>query len=200
MDKLILGRVQGQTDIELNDIGKKQAEKTGELIKNEKIDLIITSPLKRARKTAEIINLKIGVPIIEENKLTGEKKGIAIVGAEFEIYDIDNNLVDTVTTDENGIALSKQLLKGKYTIKETKAPTYYLVNKNTFNAEIINHKEIVNVDKEDESVDIKVEVEKTGFKETQSKELHTVKDNELLIAIKGENDNEFKKRTKRKWN
>lgn len=64
-----LERVQGQTDIELNDIGKKQAEKTGELIKNEKIDLIITSPLKRARETAEIINLKIGVPIIEENRL-----------------------------------------------------------------------------------------------------------------------------------
>ena len=106
----------------------------------------------------------------DDNKLTGEKKGTAIVGAEFEIYDIDNNLVDTITTDENGIALSKELLKGKYTIKETKAPTYYLVNQNTFNAEIINHKEIVNVDIEDESVDIKVEVEKTGFKETQSKD------------------------------
>ena len=106
----------------------------------------------------------------DDNKLTGEKKGTAIVGAEFEIYDMDNNLVDTVATDDNGIALSKELLKGKYTIKETKVPTYYLVNQNTFNAEIINHKEIVNVDIEDESVDIKVEVEKTGFKETQSKD------------------------------
>lgn len=106
----------------------------------------------------------------DDNKLTGEKKGTAIVGAEFEIYDMDNNLVDTVATDDNGIALSKELVKGKYTIKETKAPTYYLVNQNTFNAEIINHKEIVNVDIEDESVDIKVEVEKTGFKETQSKD------------------------------
>lgn len=107
----------------------------------------------------------------DDNKLTGEKKGTAIVGAEFEIYDIDNNLVDTVTTDDKGIALSKELLKGKYSIKETKAPKYYLVNQNTFNAEIINHKEIVNVDIEDESVDIKVEVEKTGFKETQSKDI-----------------------------
>ena len=86
------------------------------------------------------------------------------------VLEEDNNLVDTVATDDNGIALSKELVKGKYTIKETKAPTYYLVNQNTFNAEIINHKEIVNVDIEDESVDIKVEVEKTGFKETQSKD------------------------------
>ena len=29
-----LGKVQGQTDIELNDIGKEQAKKTGELIKD----------------------------------------------------------------------------------------------------------------------------------------------------------------------
>lgn len=106
----------------------------------------------------------------DDNKLTGEKKGIAIEGAEFEIYDNQNNLVDTVTTDNNGIATSKELLKGKYTIKETKAPVYYNINQNTFSAEIVNHKEIVNVDIEDESVDIKVQVEKTGFIETQSKD------------------------------
>ena len=38
-----LGKIQGQTDIELNDTGKKQAEETGILIKNEHIDLVITS-------------------------------------------------------------------------------------------------------------------------------------------------------------
>ena len=106
----------------------------------------------------------------DDNKLTGDKKGTAIVGAEFEIYDSNNNLVDIVTTDEKGIAISKELLKGKYTIKETKAPVYYNINQNTFSAEIVNHKEIVNVDIEDESVDIKVQVEKTGFIETQSKD------------------------------
>ena len=54
-----LGKVQGQTDIELNDIGRKQAEETGKLIGNENIDLIIASPLKRARETANIINKNI---------------------------------------------------------------------------------------------------------------------------------------------
>ena len=43
------------TDIELNDTGRNQAEETGMQIQNEKIDLIITSPLKRAKETAEII-------------------------------------------------------------------------------------------------------------------------------------------------
>lgn len=48
-----LGKLQGQTDIELNDIGRQQAKETGKLIKDENIDLIITSPLKRAVETAE---------------------------------------------------------------------------------------------------------------------------------------------------
>ena len=51
----VIERLQGQTDIELNDEGRQQAEETGELIKDENIDLIITSPLKRAKETAEII-------------------------------------------------------------------------------------------------------------------------------------------------
>lgn len=49
-------RAQGQTDIELNETGIKQALQAKEAIKSLKIDLIISSPLKRAYKTAEIIS------------------------------------------------------------------------------------------------------------------------------------------------
>ena len=65
----VLGKIQGQTDIELNDNGRQQAKETGELIKNENIDIIITSPLKRAKQTAEIINENFNVTIIEDNRL-----------------------------------------------------------------------------------------------------------------------------------
>ena len=71
----VLGKIQGQTDIELNEIGKQQAQKTGELIKNEKIDLIITSPLKRAKETAQIINNNINTIIIEDNRLMERRFG-----------------------------------------------------------------------------------------------------------------------------
>lgn len=50
------GRIQGKTDIELNETGIEQARQLKELIKDYNIDLIISSPLKRTRKTAEIIN------------------------------------------------------------------------------------------------------------------------------------------------
>lgn len=64
-----LGKLQGRQDIELNEIGKKQALIVGEKIKNEEIDIIITSPLKRAKETAEIINKKLNVEIVEDNRL-----------------------------------------------------------------------------------------------------------------------------------
>ncbi len=75
-----LGKIQGRQDIELNEVGKKQASTTGEKIKNEKINIIITSPLKRARETAEIINKQLNVEIIEDDRLIerdyGELEGI----------------------------------------------------------------------------------------------------------------------------
>lgn len=42
--------------IGLNDKGKMQAREAGERIKNEKIDLIICSPLIRTRQTCKLIN------------------------------------------------------------------------------------------------------------------------------------------------
>lgn len=76
----VVEKIQGHTDIELNDIGRKQAEETGKLIKNETIDLIITSPLKRAKETAQIINSFFNVTILEDNRIIercfGENEGL----------------------------------------------------------------------------------------------------------------------------
>ncbi|MCK4863292.1 MAG: histidine phosphatase family protein [Dehalococcoidales bacterium] len=45
----------GLADAELNETGLRQAELLGEYLGNEKIDIIYSSPLKRAVKTAETI-------------------------------------------------------------------------------------------------------------------------------------------------
>ena len=72
-------RIQGRTDIELNKKGIEQAYKTKENLKNEKIDLIICSPLKRAKQTADIINIDRNIPIIYDKRLLeicyGENEG-----------------------------------------------------------------------------------------------------------------------------
>ena len=72
-------RIQGRTDIELNNKGIEQAYQTKENLKNEKIDLIICSPLKRAKQTADIINIDRNIPIIYDERLIeicyGENEG-----------------------------------------------------------------------------------------------------------------------------
>lgn len=63
------GRIQGKTDIELNEEGIKQAEEAKRILKDYPIDMIVSSTLKRARKTAEIINEAKNVPIIFKEAL-----------------------------------------------------------------------------------------------------------------------------------
>lgn len=107
----------------------------------------------------------------DDNNLTGDKKGTPLEGAIFEVYNSNDELVDTLTTDSEGKAISKLLVKGQYYLKEVDSGSpYYLINTDIFTAEIKEHKEIVDVKVEDESVDIEVEVEKKGFIETQSKD------------------------------
>ena len=74
-----LGKIQGKTDIELNETGKNQARETGEAIKNEHIDIIISSPLKRAKETAQIINKNFNVEITAEGRVTSITKNITYV-------------------------------------------------------------------------------------------------------------------------
>ena len=106
----------------------------------------------------------------EDNKYNGDKAGTKLANAEFEVYNSENKLVDTLVTDENGEATTKLLLKGKYTIKEIKAPDYYVLTDEVFGAEIIKHKEIVDANIKNDNVDIDIEVTKKGFIETQNKD------------------------------
>ena len=82
------------------------------------------------------------------------------------MYDAENNLVDTITTDKEGKAITKELLKGCYFVKEVESGEWYLLNENTFNAEIKEHQEIVNVEITNESEKPSVDIEKIGIIQT----------------------------------
>lgn len=62
-------KLQGVTDIPLNAYGVELAEKTAEGLKDVPFDRIYTSPLIRARRTAEIIRGDRSIEIIEEEAL-----------------------------------------------------------------------------------------------------------------------------------
>lgn len=106
----------------------------------------------------------------EDNKYTKLLKSSPLKDVEFEILDINGKVVDKIKTNEEGIAVTKDLLKGKYYIKEVKQAKYYLLNKDIYEVEIVNHKDLIEQKVLNDSVDIDIEIEKTGFIETQNKD------------------------------
>jgi broad specificity phosphatase PhoE len=98
-----LGRIQGATDIHLNDTGRDQARATGEKMQGRKWDVIVSSPLSRALETASIIASCIGLPeptpvpdIVERNY--GEAEGMT--GPELEAFYPDDTPVPGRETRE----------------------------------------------------------------------------------------------------
>ncbi len=71
-----LKKAAGQVDIPLIEEGIEQAKETREKLKNIPIDLIITSPLIRAKQTAEIINEERNLPIIVDERIIERDLGI----------------------------------------------------------------------------------------------------------------------------
>ena len=59
-------RLQGWSDIPLNERGRAQAACAAKMMASVPLDVIYTSPLKRAVETAEIIRGKTAVPVISE--------------------------------------------------------------------------------------------------------------------------------------
>lgn len=130
---------------------------------------VITSVVEANKVTTlEIENDKIKgqIKIIKtsktDNELNGQKAGSPIADVEFEIYDLDGNLVDKIVTDENGIAISKELEYGIYKIREVKTNEFYLLNSEEFEASITKDGDIVELNIQNEPKPVK-KLPKTGF-------------------------------------
>lgn len=99
------------------------------LTKNSKTLTISESDITQGatyiRKDYTLTNSKQGVSVTIQK--IDDKTGKPLEGAEFKIYDENEDCVATLTTDANGKASTSNLYTGKaYIIKETKAPYGYV--------------------------------------------------------------------------
>ena len=69
-------KVCGRTDLPLTEVGVCQAEALAEKAEHLGIDLIISSPLQRAFRMAEIVAARCGAEVLADNRLTEQDYGI----------------------------------------------------------------------------------------------------------------------------
>lgn len=77
-------KLQGRTDIPLNERGRYVAELTREGLKDVAFDIAFTSPLVRAKETAELVLKGRNIPIIEDARIIEVNFG-AYEGEDFRL-------------------------------------------------------------------------------------------------------------------
>jgi probable phosphoglycerate mutase len=68
-------RVQGQTDIDLDDTGRDQARRVAPVLATYHPDLIVSSDLKRAAQTADALSALVGLPVELDQRLRERNYG-----------------------------------------------------------------------------------------------------------------------------
>jgi uncharacterized surface anchored protein len=109
--------------------------------------------------TIDIANdpIKGRMELIKTDTETGEK----LSSAAFGIYDEDNNLIQELTTDEEGYAISSLFLYGNYYLKEITAPEGYILSDEVYPFSITINNQIVHFDISNKIIKGKVEITKT---------------------------------------
>jgi len=104
----IQGKIQGTTDIELNSTGINQAKQVAELLKNVKLDVIYSSPLKRTVDTAKIINQYHNSNIIKDIRIIERNFG-DFEGTQNVLKDISDYLDYEKNLNTNNVESIKDL-------------------------------------------------------------------------------------------
>ena len=124
------------------------------VFENEKIE----GKIKIIKKTAE------------KSEITGLEKNEPLEDIKFEIYNHEGVLVDTILTNNEGIAISKDLEKGRYKVKEVETNKWYILDENEKNVEITMNNQIIELKLENMPAKPDEEIIKTGPDKAQASE------------------------------
>ena len=90
----------------------------------------------------DVVNVKIKGSL----KITKvDDKNTPIANVKFDILDSNKNVVDTIETDKNGVAVSKELTPGTYYYKEIEVPDGYIMDSTEYKFDINNEGELKSV-------------------------------------------------------
>ena len=99
------------------------------------------------------------------NPTNGLPAGTLLEGAVFEITDKAGNVVDTIRTNNRGLAVSKRLPLSRYFVREVKAPEHYGISEKELTVYLEHEGQIVRIETENKSLATGISITKTGPKE-----------------------------------
>lgn len=118
--------------------------------------------------TAEKGQIQIVKKSADLNYTNGLPKGTPLPNAIFTVTNSKGKVVDTIQTNEKGIAVSKLLPLGYYTIEEIQAPAHYAKSDEIFTAHLEFSGQVVKFEVLNKSLYTNVAVEKKGYLETMA--------------------------------
>ena len=148
--KYLLKEVKATAGYVLDEIPKTIEVKSGETLELE----IKNEPMRG--------QIQIMKKAAEANTITKDKAGALLEGAVFEIYNTRLEVVDRITTDSRGQAISKELPMGVYGVKEVTAPDYYFTDGEVFYAELKVDNDLIRFEVKNKPKDVSVDIEKRG--------------------------------------
>ena len=95
--------------------------------------------------------------------MNGDKAGTPIPNVKFEIYNANRELMDTISTDEEGIAVTKKMVKGVYIIKEVETGEAYLLDVKEYIVKLTKYDEMLEVKITNEPKKPEKKLPRTGF-------------------------------------
>lgn len=140
------GIIQGHSQSQLSEIGKEQARKLAERLKNEKIDFIFSSDLDRARHTAEEVAKRYSLKVISTDLLRERHFGDLEGRKREEFGTADFYNFPTCEKDESLMNRAKEFLRS---LEKYKNKTILIVTHGGINIALIanllgkNFKEVV---------------------------------------------------------
>ena len=96
------------------------------------------------------------------NSTNGLPAGTLLEGAVFEITDKAGNVVDTIRTNNRGLAVSKRLPLSRYFVREVKAPEHYGISEKELTVYLEHEGQIVRIEVQDSNLLTGVSIKKTG--------------------------------------
>ena len=96
------------------------------------------------------------------NPTNGLPAGTLLEGAVFEITDKAGNVVDTIRTNNRGLAVSKRLPLSRYFVREIKAPEHYGISEKELTVYFEHEGQIVRIEVQDSNLLTGVSIKKTG--------------------------------------